>query len=282
MKSKAILIAASIIVTALASGCSSNSSNNSTDTSTENLISTASAEAADKESKNNVSADVSDTSKAEGETEQSLSESVDSNWFDDAVFIGDSVTLKLSYYCDDHDDLGNAEFLCEGSLGYTNALWELDHENNVHPVYNGDKVTVDQGVKLINPKKIFIMLGMNDIGLYGVDGAVSSMIELTDKIKAGCPDASIYIESVTPMIEGNSLGSLNNENIKAFDDKIKPICEEKGYKYIDVASAVSDENGNLIYEYCGDPPADDNPDAMGLHFNDIGCEKWAEYLKSHV
>ncbi len=282
MKSKAILIAASILITSLAAGCSSNSSQNSTNSSSAGAVSSSSATTLAESGNDKENTDESDVSKSESKTEQIAGDPVDSNWFDDAVFIGDSVTLKLSYYCEDHDDLGNAEFLCEGSLGYTNALWELDHEDNVHPVYNGDKVTVDQGVKLINPKKIFIMLGMNDIGLYGVDDAVSSMIELTDKIKKSCPDAVIYIESVTPMVEGNSIGSLNNESIREFDEKLKPVCKEKGYTYLDVSSAVSDENGNLIYEYCGDPPTDDNPDAMGLHFTDTGCAKWAEYLRTHV
>ena len=34
-------------------------------------------------------------------------------WFDSAVFVGDSVTLKLSYYCASHPEaLGAAEFFC--------------------------------------------------------------------------------------------------------------------------------------------------------------------------
>ena len=146
MKSKAILIAASILITSLAAGCSSNSSQNSTNSSSAGAVSSSSATTLAESGNDKENTDESDVSKSESKTEQIAGDPVDSNWFDDAVFIGDSVTLKLSYYCEDHDDLGNAEFLCEGSLGYTNALWELDHEDNVHPVYNGDKVTVDQGM----------------------------------------------------------------------------------------------------------------------------------------
>ena len=129
---------------------------------------------------------------------------VSSDWFDDALFIGDSVTLKLWYYSD-NGSLGDAEFLCAGSLGYNNALWDLYHPDNVHPTLNGEKVTVDEGARIINPNKIFIMLGMNDIGLYGVDGAVDGMRELVRRIHNNCPDADIYIESVTPMLEDMQL-----------------------------------------------------------------------------
>ncbi len=202
-------------------------------------------------------------------------ETVDASWFDDAVFVGDSVTLKLSYYAD-YGSLGNADFLCAGSLGYNNAQWGYDHPDNVHPVYNGIKYTVEDGAAMLQPKKIFIMLGMNDIGLYGVDGAVEGMKSLTAKIQQRCPDAVIYVQSVTPMLSYKQLSDLNNTTIAAFDQAIQPICQERGYIYLDVASAVNDGYGNLMEAYCSDATA------MGLHFSDAGCEAWVNYLKSHV
>ena len=200
---------------------------------------------------------------------------VESSWFDDALFIGDSVTLKLSYYSD-YGSLGNAEFLCAGSLGYNNAQMGLYESGNVHPEYRGEKVLVDEGAAIINPAKIFIMLGMNDIGLYGVDGAVEGMKVITDRIASKCPNAVIYVQSVTPMLENMQLSDLNNRTIAEFNSKIQPICEQRGYKYLDIASAMDDGRGNLVYEYCGDPTA------MGLHFSDKGCEVWVDYLKTHV
>ena len=199
----------------------------------------------------------------------------DVSWFDDAVFVGDSVTLKLSYYADG-GALGNAEFLCAGSLGYNNALWDIDHPDNVHPLYKGRKVTVDDGLAKIGRNKIIIMLGMNDIGLYGVSGAIDGMKKLTDRIEAKCPDAQIYIESVTPMLEECQLRDLNNTTIRQFDEQVERVCNQKGYIYLDIASAVDDGYGNLISGYCSDPGA------MGLHFSDAGCAAWVERLKETV
>lgn len=200
---------------------------------------------------------------------------VDAGWFDDALFVGDSVTLKLSYYAD-NGSLGNAGFLCAGSLGWNNALWDINRPDNVHPSYNGVKYTVDEGARIINPNKIFIMLGMNDIGLYGVDGAINGMKQLLARIEQKCPDAEIYIESVTPMLQNMQLRDLNNRTIAEFDRKAQAYCQEKGYHYLDIASAVEDGSGNLIYSYCSDPSA------MGLHFSNEGCYQWVEYLKNHV
>ena len=200
---------------------------------------------------------------------------VDASWFNDALFIGDSVTLKLSYYAD-YGSLGNAQFLCAGSLGYGNALWDINREGNVHPVYNGTKYTVPSGVKVIQPAKIFIMLGMNDIGLYGVNDSIENMKTLTSMVEAACPDAVIYIESVTPMIKEAQLSALNNTSIAEFDSKLKTVCAERGYHYLDIASAVEDGSGNLIYDYCSDASG------MGIHFTDAGCSQWVSYLKNHV
>lgn len=251
-----------------------------------------STEESSEESSEEVSQESSEQSEEESSEEPSQQESsrepqkprssvtpsgtpVDSSWFDDALFIGDSVTLKLSYYAE-YGSLGNAEFLCAGSLGYNNAQWDLYREDNVHPYYNGQKFTVDDGAAYIDPAKIFIMLGMNDIGMYGVDGAVEGMKIITQRIAEKCPNAVIYVQSVTPMLVDSQLRDLNNTTIAEFNRAIQPICQERGYIYLDVASAVDDGYGNLIYEYCGDPTA------MGLHFSDTGCAVWVDYLKNHV
>ncbi len=219
-----------------------------------------------------VSEEKPSSSEAESEPEPVK---VDASWFDDAVFIGDSVTLKLSYYAD-NGSLGKAEFLCQGSLGYGNALWDLKAKGNVHPTYEGKKYTVDEGAKMLKAKKIFIMFGMNDIGLYGIDDSVKNMEKLTQKVAGKNPGARIYIQSVTPMLEKKQLNDLNNKNIDTFNEKIKTVCGKKGYTYLDVASVMKNKKGNLKPEYCSDP------ESMGIHFSDEGCKQWVDYLKETV
>ena len=198
-------------------------------------------------------------------------------WFDDAVFVGDSVTLKLSYYCASHPEaLGAAEFYCAGSLGYTNALWALDDPEAVHPYYQGETHLTADCAKLTGKNNVFIMLGMNDIGLYGTQGAMDSCKSLIEQILKTTPDVHIYIQSVTPMIKSAEMETFNNTLVKEFDGMLKDYCEQNHYKYLDVFSAVADKDGNLPDEYCSDP------DSMGLHFTDKACEMWANYLKENA
>lgn len=279
-KWKALLLTAALVSTLTMGACGKDDQSKNTQNSTPSTTASSTADdttnyTADDESRTEASSE-EDASQTTEKSDVPAGEPVDASWFDDAVFIGDSVTLRLCYYCEDHDDLGEAEFLCAGSLGYNNAQMGLDEEGNVHPVYNGEKVLIDDGAAAMGAKKIFVMLGMNDIGLYGVDGAAEGMKTMMARIKEKNPDAVIYVQSVTPMLENMQLTDLNNTTIPAFNEKAKAICEENGFRYLDVASAMDDGNGNLVYEYCGDP------DAMGLHFSAEGCKAWIEYLKTHV
>lgn len=66
-------------------------------------------------------------------------------FFDDAVFVGDSVSLKLNLYVsaqrkNDNAFMGTAQFLTPGSYGTGNELKELGSNNSVHPSYNGTEM----------------------------------------------------------------------------------------------------------------------------------------------
>ena len=129
---------------------------------------------------------------------------VDAAWFDDAVMVGDSVTLKLSYYCESHPEaLGQAQFFCAGSLGYTNALWDLDNAEAVHPYFKGAIHLTEECAEQTGARKAFIMLGMNDVGLYGADGALDSAKKLIANIENRSPNVLLYIQSATPILTGH-------------------------------------------------------------------------------
>ncbi len=265
----AALLAACLMLFTACSTEDSGSQSTGTDT-TSSDTSTQSSEASSQEetsSQTESSSEAQESSAAETTTQP-----VGTEFYDDAVFIGDSVSLRLYYYCQGHSGaLGKAQFLTSGSLGSGNALEKIT-DDSVHPVYQGEKMLIEDGVKASGAKKVFIMLGMNDIGLYGIEDSVKNMQTLIDRILEKSPDAEIYLQSMTPMLESTQLKSLNNKNIEKYNAELKKLAEEKGYHFADVASVMKDENGNLIPEYCSDP------EDMGIHFTDAGAEAWIDYL----
>lgn len=200
----------------------------------------------------------------------------DFSFLNNSVFVGDSVSLKLKNYVtakrkSNSSFFGNAKFLTAGSLGATNALWEIS-DKSVHPLYQGKKMKIEDSVSASGAKKVYIMLGMNDIGAYSVDESAKNMSTLLSNIKDKSPNITIIVQSVTPMIKQRQLKNLNNSNIEKYNQKIKQICESTGYKFLDVASVMKDSEGNLPASYCSDP------EGLGVHFTDSACQVWINYI----
>lgn len=202
-------------------------------------------------------------------------EAVDLSYFDDAIFVGDSVSMSLQYYCASTSALGNAKFLCAGSLSPANALRPVT-EKSVHPIYNGEKVTVEDGVALSGARKVYIMLGINSMVPF--ESNVRNMKTLVDRILEKSPGVEIIFQTVTPMIANGPIAtaSLNNGVITSYNQRLYDMAKQNGWYYINVAEAVSDENGFLRNDYCSDPST------MGIHFNYSADAAWVNYLITHA
>ena len=207
-------------------------------------------------------------------------EAVDNSYFDGTVIIGDSVTLKLQQYVtnqrkSDPNLLGGARFIAIGSLGTHSALESISEES-LHPSIRGKKMTIEDALAAFGARKAYIMLGMNDVYLCGLETSVEYMFEFISRIRAKSPDIEIFIESATPRY-GNGKPTtqmLFDYDLRLYEEVLKR--DDPKLHFVDVAYVMRDENGRLYESYCSDIPS------MGIHFTDIACEKWIEYLYTHA
>ncbi len=211
-----------------------------------------------------------------------LSERVEDSYFDDAVFIGDSVTIKLKHYVIDSQNaggavLGKCKFLTMGSMGSGNALEKVTSDS-IHPSYQGQKMRLEDSVAAMGAKKVYIMLGMNDVALYGTTGAAENLMTLVELIREKSPNALIFIETATPRIRSVNK-KPGNKALFEYDLELYRLYREKklpGVYLLDIAWIMRDRDGYLPDQYCSDP------EDMGLHFSDEACVAWVEYLYTHV
>lgn len=206
-------------------------------------------------------------------------EAVPFGYFDDAVFIGDSVTRKLYIYireqrANDPAFMGGVHFLTAVSLGSGNALRPVT-EQSAHPLCKGKKRPLEESVLELGARKVYVMLGMNDLVTYTPQEAARNLETLLDRILVLNPQARIFVQSATPRMEGVYDG-CTNEALFAYDQLLYELCQRRGFDFIDVAWAMRDETGCLPAAYCGDP------DGMRLHFSDEACAVWVDYLRTHV
>lgn len=195
---------------------------------------------------------------------------VAASWFDRAVFVGDSVTVGLSLYCG--SSLSQTQYLCAGSMGAENTM-----NGVILPTYNGQKVTVPEGVAQSGADVVYVMLGMNSIS-YGVETASADLETLLVAIADRNPAVTILVESVTPMTETSSIVTnlLNNEKIREYNSRLQEICQAHEWYFVNVAEALADREGYLKPEYCSDTYN------MGVHMSVAGVNAWTDYLKTHV
>lgn len=270
----AILIVGLLIL----SGCNGNKKDTSSSQQPSSSVQSAVSSAANSEESSSQTA--SSSSQPDSTVAVEQSEKAEASYLDDAVFIGDSVSLKLKNYVTakrktEAGFFGKAQFLAAGSMGSGNALKPLG-SSSIHPSYNGKKALLEDNVAAMGAKKVYIMLGANDLALYGIDGSAENMSKLLAKIKAKSPNVKIFVQSATPIIKEQQMTNLNNPNLAAYDAKLSELCKKNGYYYIDIASAMRDSEGNLKPEYCSDP------NDLGIHFTDKACQVWIDYLLTHT
>lgn len=204
-----------------------------------------------------------------------LSEATCEAWFGDAVFIGDSLTIGWKNYNNkmlenNPSFFGCTHFLCEGSYGVGHAFDPIS-ETSLHPIYGGEQHYLWDSVAMMGANKVFILFGLNDLSIYGVDGTADRFDELTDNIAASRPGVQIYIISAMYMYRGSEREKLNNRNLYLLNQRLVEMCNRKGYQFINIASHLIDESGFVPEQYSSD---------HYVHQTYAAYAVWAEILRS--
>lgn len=186
-------------------------------------------------------------------------------FFNDAVFLGDSTSHKLEVYTYGHDDIGEPDFITQSSYSVRNAVY------NKGKIYFGGK-TVPLGdlIEKTGATRMFILLGMNDLGILGVDRTMENWEIFYGMLREMNPTIDIYIQSLTPMYGAAQSPTLNNAMIDEYNERLRAFAEEKGCCFVEIAQVFKDEDGNLLDALTED---------RYVHFNTEGCVLWAEALR---
>ncbi|OUQ37040.1 GDSL-type esterase/lipase family protein [Faecalibacterium sp. An122] len=195
---------------------------------------------------------------------------VDLSYFDNAVFLGDSLTQGLQIY---DTGLPNAHYCAYRGVGPS-------------AVVNGTTCTRVDGIQEVPldamvsyaPESVYILLGTN---VLTQDTDYTSFLNyyslMLDRIRNLLPDADIYVQSITPVrpevsADAKHAGMYAERFIRVNND-LAALAVEKGCYFLDLWEVLADENGDLKAEYA-------QPD--GYHLLPAGYTAWVEYLRTHV
>lgn len=192
------------------------------------------------------------------------SEPVDDSYFDDAVFIGNSRTEGLKMY----SGLTKSTFITE--VGLTVDSIFTDYCN----ISGGYKNLAFSELESREFGKVYIMMGMNELGWVYDDVFKEDYGKIIDRIREINPDAVIYIQSILPVSKwkDSNDSTYTIANVDRLNARLRELADEKEVHYVDVAEGIMDEEGYLPYEATLD----------GVHLVPEYCVKWLDYLKTHT
>lgn len=185
-------------------------------------------------------------------------------WFRDAVFVGDSRTEGLQNF----DGLDGATYYAVKGL-------MVDTIYTKQAVRDGSsKITVMQALQKKKFRKVYIMLGVNELGWSSFATFISDYGKVIDDIKKYQPGTRVYLQAILPVTAQKSTSSsiYNNPRIVNSNGAIRDLAKKKQVFYLAVDEAVKDASGAL-------PPG---ATVDGVHLNAAYCKKWCEYLKLHI
>lgn len=193
------------------------------------------------------------------------SEEAPEGYFDDAAFIGDSRTDGLLLYSGIKGATG---------LSYKGLMVSELEDKKVKFTVSGITDTVMGALGKATYGKVYIMLGVNELGWYNDQKFYDTYTQEVQRVKELQPGAVIYLQSILPVTraESDNHAYFTNENIVRYNGLIAQVAEEQQVFYLDVASALMDEEGAL--------PAESSTD--GIHLKKAYYKVWYEYLQTHI
>ncbi|MBQ8591135.1 MAG: acylhydrolase [Lachnospiraceae bacterium] len=187
---------------------------------------------------------------------------VDDAYFEDAVFIGDSRTVGLYQY----GNMTQATFYAE--TGYN--IYKFFDGKIVTVPDSGEKITVEEALMRNQYKKVYLMIGINEMGRGTLEGFMEEYTKVVKRIKELQPDAIIILEAIMKVgkEKSDSDDIFNNVNITKRNAAIAELADNESIFYFDMNPAVVDEDGNLNAEYSFD----------GIHLKAQYVQIWKDYL----
>lgn len=187
----------------------------------------------------------------------------DESYFSDAVFIGDSRVEGFRL----QSGITQGTFLTGVGMDSSNIF------DTPYITTASGNITVFQALYNNSYKKMYIMLGTNELGYPDFEEFRTNYTTCLKELRKMMPDALFYVSAV-PYVEESKVETgdyVNNKNIDTVNQIILDICQANNYYYLNPNEVLSDGNGSLAQDATSD----------GIHMYPEYCAKWLDYLKSH-
>ena len=196
---------------------------------------------------------------------------MDTSWFADAAFLGDSLTAG---FCANEYNIDVGGALICGYEGISPNT--VVNRTTVTSPDRGEEVPLDV-LAAAQPAKLYILIGTNALVQPGNDDSFLAYYgKMLDDLRTVLPDTTFYVQSVLTATQekvSDSLPGLAPDRLAVINAAIQQLCAERGCYYLDLNAEFADDTGYLQTDFS-------QPD--GVHLTVSGYSKWVSYLCTHV
>ena len=189
-------------------------------------------------------------------------------FFSDATIVGDSMTAGMMVYEMKTNLMGHPLFLCRKNVGVFNFANYIINLN-----YQGKEYSVEDAVAVSGVKKVFFLLGVNDLGYQTVEEAVERYALIIDRVREKSPEVEIYLQTCTPRYAFPGVFTEFNEKFDQFNAQMTEMALQKDCYVVDVAAYIKDHINGMAKGYSLDWDA---------HMNEEGSIIWMNVLRAYA
>ncbi len=189
---------------------------------------------------------------------------VDESYFDDCMFVGDSLMVGLGTY----------GFIPEEQIAAGIGMSVVSIGSTPLTNADGSEILAADKVNAVSPKHVYILLGLNMLGTYTDEQLLSYYGDFIDSINRENTD--IYVISVPPVTgkrETDEDNPILNSDIDSFNADLLKFANNRCVYYVDLNTALKGPDGRFPEE---------DAEADGVHFKKPTYRTMLEYLRTHV
>ena len=189
-------------------------------------------------------------------------------YVDETLFLGDSNTARMYRmfdFCTYDNAIGSVGMSAKSLATY--ACVELNN--------SGSYVTMAKAVAGMQPKRVIITLGTNDLSpSYKAADFVKNYQTGIESIVEAYPSVDILINAIPPLGQQHSNQSLTQTQVDEYNKALVEMCKEKGWKFLNSAEVLKDSATG--YAKSGYVESSD-----GIHLTSAAMEALFTYVRTH-
>ena len=192
-------------------------------------------------------------------------EDAGNEWFSDALIIGETRISGVEIYG-----------LAPGAdLYYSSSMTAESAKEGSGYDRNENSTSLSAVLAGKQYGKIYICLGLNEMGWNHINEFEGSLGSLVDMVKQAQPNADIYLQTVLPVTASlaSSHSYITLERIASMNSMIQSVAMSRNVFFLGLPEELTMEDGSLNTQYDA---------GNGLSLNQNGLNLWCTYLRTHA